>query len=423
MAVTELDRAQAQAIYTDTPEKEAARQVLLNELKLRFKLSESGIRYIPEELKKFQDAEANRVRRGFGGGGIQINFTLPHGVGGGGSLNHWSPFSVVVEDDVPVLYEEDTRIGEVTFPKTDPALVELRKQRLSTGEKFTDIANINPHGEIGIGYSRECSLKDDGEACLFCQQAAEGRVPEPGRPLLKTPQQVAEAYDLARQAGFGKHFRISGGFVPERRELEYYLDVVDAIRVKYKDFSGIAIIGAPADLSLIDKYKEAGYTHISHNMEVWDKDIFRAICPGKDKRNGGWRHWVDSLEYSVGVFGKGHVHSNIIGGLAPKHTTLEGIEYLVSRGVVASFGSFRPLIGTPLEGYRSPTAEWHWDLLLKGLEIYRRYGVETHQIYTGPGGGIGLGEAYRIFKGEFEGDRLDHWEYPPLGNPRPAALA
>jgi hypothetical protein len=415
MAVAELDRTKK--FYTDTPEKESAKQVLLNEVKLRLRLAEFGLGYIPDEIKRFQETPSRGFRNELQGSRPQLNFTLPHGVGANAAINRWSPFSLVVEDDAPVLYDEETRIGEVTFPKTDPALVELRKQRLSTGEKFTDIANVNPHGELGIGYSSECSLKDDGVPCLFCVLAGEGRVRDPDRPLIKTPQQVAEAYDLARQAGFANHFRISGGFVPERRELEYYLDVVDAIKAKYNDFTGVAIIGAPADLSLIDKYKEAGYTHISHNLEVWDKDIFRAICPGKEQRNGGWQHWVDSLEYAVGVFGKGHVHTNIIGGLAPKHTTLEGIEYLASRGIVPNFNSFRPGIGTPLEGYRSPDVAWHWDMLIKGLEIYRRYGIETYQIYSGPASGPRLAEVYRILQGEFVGDKLDHWNHPLLGKP------
>ena len=57
---------------------------------------------------------------------------------------------------------------------------------------------------------------------------------------------------------------LTGGFVPERRELEYYLDVADAIREQYSTFYGVGIIGAPVDYSVLHKYKEAGLTIPQH---------------------------------------------------------------------------------------------------------------------------------------------------------------
>jgi len=220
--------------------------------------------------------------------------------------------------------------------------------------------------------------------------------------ILKTPRQVAEAYDLARQAGVGNHFRITGGFVPERRELEYYIDVAEKIREKYDDFYGVAIIGAPGDLSVLSKYKEAGFSNISHNIEVWDKNLFAHICPGKDKRNGGYRHWIESQEATVDVFGKGNVHSTIVGGLEPKESTLEGIEYFASKGIICHFSQFRPGKDTPLEGYRSPEASFHWDLLDKATDIYHRYGFTTLQMYNGSASGGHSAGVFRIKGVEFE---------------------
>jgi biotin synthase-related radical SAM superfamily protein len=202
--------------------------------------------------------------------------------------------------------------------------------------------------------------------------------------------------------------------VPERRELEYYLDVADAIKERYSSFYGVGIIGAPSDISVLHKYKEAGFTNISHNLEVWDRNIFALICPGKEKRNGSWQHWIDSLEYAVDVFGKGNVHTNIVGGLAPKESTLEGIEYLASKGIVCHFSVFHPEIGTPLEGYRSPEASWHYDLVDRATDIFRRYGFTTLQMHSGPASGPYHGQVFRIKNGEFEGDTLDQWLYPAL---------
>lgn len=392
----------------DVTGKESAKKVLLDEARLGLHLSEKGISFDPEQINKFQDpielaSPFNRV------GGL-TGFHLPHGITARGHHSRWTPYSLVVEDDRPVLYDEGTRIGEIAFLKGNPTSEKL----LSTGEKVRDITNITQQGSLHVMYSNECSLKDQGEDCLFCAFNERAKDGARNKVLLKSPKQVAEAYDIARQAGVANHFRITGGFVPERREVEYYLDVADAIHEKYSSFYGAAIVGAPADLSVIPKYKEAGFANISTNLEVWDKNIFAAICPGKEKRNGGWRHWLETLEYSVDIFGKGNVHSTIVGGLEPKDSTLEGIEYLASKGIVCHFSAFRPEKGTALEGYRSPEAEWHWDLLDKATDIFRRYGFTTLQMYSGPASGPHSAEVFQVKNGEFEGDQLSQWKFPAL---------
>jgi hypothetical protein len=390
--------------------KEAARQILLDEVKLGLLLMEYGLKYDADEISRFQDkfelASSYHRQKGV------TKLTLPHGFTAQylSGYNRYTPYELKVEGEALVLYDDGKPLGEVGFPETHP----LTEQHLSNGELFRHIANISNEGGISVAYSSECSLKDRGEDCLFCsinERAKDGVL---NKVLIKSPKQVAEVYHLARQAGVGNFFRITGGFVPERRELEYYLDVADAIKERYSSFYGVGIIGAPSDFSVLHKYKEAGFTNISHNLEVWDRNIFALICPGKEKRNGSWQHWVNSLEYAVDVFGKGNVHTNIVGGLAPKESTLEGIEYLASKGIVCHFSVFHPEIGTPLEGYRSPEASWHYDLVDRATDIFRRYGFTTLQMHSGPASGPYHGQVFRIKNGEFEGDTLDQWLYPAL---------
>jgi hypothetical protein len=393
---------------TFTPEKEAARQVLIEEAKLGLKLAQFGINYNPDEIRPFQDSfeQASAYNRQRGLTGIK----LPHGVTARGGYSRFTPYSLIVEDGKPVLYDEKNPIGAISFHIAHP----VTEQILSSGEKFRHIANVSNEGGVTVAYSSECSLKDQGEDCWFCSINERAKDGDLNKVLIKSPKLVAEAYDLARQAGVANHFRITGGFVPERREQEYYLDVADAIREKYSSFYGVGIIGAPADFSILPKYREAGFDNISHNLEVWDKNLFAAICPGKDKRNGGWQHWVDSLEHSVSIFGKGNVHTNVVGGLAPLDSTLEGIEYLASKGVVCHFSAFRPEKGTPFYGYRSQEAWWHWELLDKGTDIYKRHGFNTLQMYSGPASAPHHGQVFQIKNGEFEGDTLAQWKFPSL---------
>ncbi|HBS59431.1 MAG TPA: nitrogen fixation protein NifB, partial [Firmicutes bacterium] len=135
------------------------------------------------------------------------------------------------------------------------------------------------------------------------------------------------------------------------------------------------------DLEVVDKYKEAGYRTIAMNLEVWDKHIYKAVCPGKELECGGWDHWVKALEYAAQVFGHGRVRSNIVAGIEPKQSILEGVEYLASKGVVCFAGAWNPNPGSAFEGHRSPEPSWHFDLARKITAIFRRAGFTYDQLY------------------------------------------
>jgi hypothetical protein len=132
---------------------------------------------------------------------------------------------------------------------------------------------------------------------------------------------------------------------------------------------------------VIDKYKEAGFRTLAINIEVWNEHFFRAYCPGKDKECGGQKHWIAALEYAVGVFGRGRVRSNMVGGLESKASTLDGIEALTSRGVIAMSPAWIPNPGSALEGHRSPEPEWHIDVAKKTYQLYRKQGFSFDQVY------------------------------------------
>jgi hypothetical protein len=261
---------------------------------------------------------------------------------------------------------------------------------------------------IVIAYSNECSLHEKGLDCLFCNiNATKTRFGEKEGIRWKNPSQIAEAVKEAFQEGFNQ-LTITGGFIPERREVDYYIDVAEKLRevLDADVFNGTACIGAPVDLSVIEKYKEAGYRTIATNLECANKDFFQAICPGKVQDCGDHDHWIEALLYEVEVFGKGKVRSNIMSGIEPKEYFLETAEFLAEKGVIAvSAVPWRPNIGSKLEGHRTPSPEWHWDLQQKLFQILRKNGRTYEEIYNAGGGDSILLELYRI-----EDERLPVFE-------------
>ena len=321
---------------------------------------------------------------------IPSTFLLKNGFPVGLITNKDSIYEIVRNGDQFCITRKGVVVSDISFPEAP----EYYNQSTKDGVSYKDIAFSGGLGykdkSAIVAYSTDCSVKDKGETCLFCVfNGTKGLDNGEGatKPLWKYPHQIADAIKAAYDEGH-THLTITGGFVPERREVEYYLDVAENIKevLGRDDFNGTACIGAPLDLTVIDKYKEAGYSTISFNTEVWRKEYFNVYCPGKVTECGGYDNWLNAIRYAIKVFGEGNVRSNFVAGLQPKEILLEGIEALASIGVVAVASSWVPALGSPLEGHRSPTVDWHWDVQLKVAQILRKYGRTYEQIFNATAG-------------------------------------
>ncbi|MNB71147.1 hypothetical protein D3C75_177060 [compost metagenome] len=316
-------------------------------------------------------------------------FDLPTGYITPGGLRvafHWdsrSDFRIVYDSGEYVLTHKGKELFPVTFDKR-PAYYGLEA---SDGTPFSRIAGYSSGyldgGTVSIAYSNECSLKEKGQDCLFCNiNATKDTYSEIQGIKWKNPRQIGEAVAAAYRLDGVTHTNLTGGFVPERREVDYYIDVAEAIQEStgLQDFNGTAVIGAPLDLGIIDRYKEAGFRTLAMNLEMWDPAFYAAILPGKVAECGGREHWIKAIEYAAKVFGKGKVRSGFVAGIEPKRATLEGVEYFASIGVLSLTGAWTPNPGSALEGHRTPHAEWHLDVAYKCHDIFKRYGF-TYQDY------------------------------------------
>lgn len=294
--------------------------------------------------------------------------------------NPASSLSIILDNHKYYLTRDGKEvIDEVVFEHKP----KFYNKKTSDGKDMSRIVQATSKGRVGITYSNECALLDKGLDCLFCNiNATKRKFAKLDNIEWKNPKQIGETVAEAYKEGY-RGYNLTGGFVPERREVEYYLDVIEAVidNTGTEDVHGMACVGAPKDLGIIEMYKEAGYQHIATNIEIWDENIFKTICPGKNQLCGGRDNWLAVLKHEVEVFGKGNVRSQLVGGIEPKDSLLEGVEYLASIGVIAYPTVWRPSVGSALEGHRSPTTEWHQDVAQKTYQIHKKYGFTLEQYY------------------------------------------
>ncbi len=342
-------------------------------------------------------------------------FYLPHGLVAEFRQEPASPFGLRREGDLVVLTRQGKDVTTIDFLER-PAFY---GRQTSDGVWMGTVANAIPDGCLIVCYSNECSLKDKGQDCLYCNINATAETYGEAEGIFwKTARQIGETIAAGFAEGAGDHVTITGGFIPERREVEYYFDVAEEIknRTGLDDFNGTAVVGAPLDFGVIEKYKEIGYRTIAMNIEVWNKHLWRGFCPGKHEVCGGWENWVKALERSAEVFGHGRVRSNIVGGLESKDSTLEGVDYLASKGVINFVGAWCPNPGSALEGHRTPEAAWHLDLAYRTAAIFRRNGFTYEQLYdAAPGSAFLMHDIYKIEDGLFDGGRQKPLGRIPVG--------
>lgn len=307
-------------------------------------------------------------------------FYLP--VGGYRVRIRWnlqSPYILTKLDGVFVIIRNGKTVVEnVQFAKR-PDYYSLKT---SDGADMRTIAQDQGYGNIFIVYSNECCLKDKGKDCLFCNINATKEIySEQQNIQWKNAKQIAETVKECYKNGYNK-LTVSGGFVPERREVDYYVDIAEAVQeyTGLTDFNGTACVGAPNDFQAIETYKEAGYNSIATNIEIWNEKMFDVICPGKADFCGGRKNWLEALKYEVDVFGKFHVRSTLVSGIEPKESLLEGIEYLVSHGIAALPSQWYVNVGSALEGHRTPDPDWHWEVFERTHAIYQKYGLTFVQL-------------------------------------------
>lgn len=374
--------------------KAQIKKKLWEELRLKSDLGTKGIHISEEALEAAelgtknseQILEGRHNRELRKGSPLPYSIYLPYGLKYPFAWNKNSPYKIELIHQKPVLIYEDREIGEIQYA-TRP---QYHSRLSSDGTPLCLIGATSPYDKkLFITYSKECCYKENNEDCLFCNiNFSKNLYNKKYGEYWRTPKQIAEVVKAAFEEKAAEHFAVSGGVIAERRELDYYVDVAEEVReaLDVEEFNGTAVVAAPEDYSNINKLKESGYRTIAMNLEMWNKDFYKAVCPGKANHAGGWENWKRALEYAVGVFGWGRVRSNFVAGIEPKADTLHGIEYLGDKGVIGTFNIWHPNVGSAFEGHRSPETEWYIDLALQVGEIWKKNDFTFDKIHDATAG-------------------------------------
>jgi len=322
-------------------------------------------------------------------------------------LNPDSPYRVDVVDGKLTLWENSHNIAEVEYlPAPD-----YFNKTLPDGMKMSEIAAYVGSNIFCTVY-RICQYWGPKEECLFCdinqnvRQGTEHKklvIPKAARPVEEVVDTLEEVF--LRSKGFvirPRGFLITGGAILDKvngkDEDDFYLEYVERIRerIGYRWYCTLQI--GPKDKKTYQRYRDAGVTSVHAQYEVWDKNLFKIICPGKSERFG-WDCWMKSILDSVDIFGEGNVCPGFVAGVemcqpygfkdvdsAIKSTT-GGLDFLMSHGVTPRYNAWNVSPLSALAGNQPPPLEYYVRLDLAWCQLMNKYNLTTPTTFgeLGPG--------------------------------------
>ncbi len=351
-------------------------------------------------LKEMQEFEAYRspeeIRMTGGVYGLQPTIVSVR-------VNPESPYRVELRDGLLSLICEETILAQLEFPP----IPEYYAHPLSSGKKISQIAPAIEWGYlVYLTVYRLCQYWGKDEECRFCdlnenyrQQKEQGRE----YTAVKSIEDIVEAMTLIdKYDTVTKAYTVTGGSITSSlqgmKEAEWYARYAEAIESR---FAGRWIPKAVVQAFPKEETKllrEAGYKIYHPNFEVWDRNLFSWICPGKE-RYVGRDEWMNRIVDAADVFGPERVIPNFVGGveMARPHgftdidaaiaSTTEGLDFFMSKGIIPRFTTWCPEPTSDLGRQDGPPLEYFVKLLLAWRTTFEKYGLPAPPGYGRPGVG------------------------------------
>ncbi|HSU82353.1 MAG TPA: radical SAM protein [Thermoanaerobaculia bacterium] len=193
----------------------------------------------------------------------------------------------------------------------------------STGKPMTRIGTLQGT-YLGIYQAKVCeywTAKPEKVNCKFCSVGLNLGIDDADD---KSIDEVMEVVRAAREESGITYVDFNTGHY----EGDTYLDILEPFIVRIKRELGLLVgVQTPPhrDLRRYDHLREIGVNRVSFCFEIFDRQLFEEICPGKHAEYG-LDHYLEAIRYCAALTHKGPkgepwvTNGEIIAGLEPPET-------------------------------------------------------------------------------------------------------
>lgn len=294
-------------------------------------------------------------------------------------VSHESPFWCTEPNELAVsmLYQEDTKVGSITFPKQP----NFYKHATSDGIPFWKIAQLHSHNVLATTVLQNCiRYYDEKTSCQFC---AIGESLKANKTIAyKKPHHLAEVAKKAVELdGIEQFVMTTGTPNSEDRGAKILHESVLAVK-EAVDIPIQVQCEPPDDFTWFLRLKDAGADTIGMHLEAITERTRKEIMPGKAEVTISY--YFHAFKAAVEVFGRGQVSTYILAGLGDTpDEIIEMSEKLIKMGVYPFVVPFVPIVGTPLENRRSPSTAYMQPILEKVGALLQQHNMSSEDMQSG----------------------------------------
>lgn len=185
------------------------------------------------------------------------------------------------------------------------------------------------------------------------------------------------AFDIANEEYKPNYIFMSTGTHFNVDEYAFFEKLFNEIKKRKNGASLLAnTVFVPAQnipIELIDKLYDIGLGMISINIEIWDKNLFKKLCPGKESIFGREKY-IEMFDLLCNRYKKGFVKTNFVLGLESIESLKDGIEFLAKKGCFSSGTIFYPTPGAILnEDYQNKNIDYYIEAYKFIYEMSKKY--------------------------------------------------
>ncbi len=223
---------------------------------------------------------------------------------------------------------------------------EFYSRKTATGVPFGDIAVT--HGSYTvITPDKRCGFFKSSAQCRYCAGNFSTDAAENGGRVYTVEEVLETVKAVLKEKASGIIYLSIGFSDGDDGGIKFLEPYVKAIKSHFNCLVAVEAL-PPASNEWIDRAYAFGVDSILYNLDIFDKELFSVICPGRAGLIGRQRT-LDALKYAAGIFANGTVASHLIVGLEPPGSTIMGIDFLTDSGVVPILPIFRPSKDRPLD--------------------------------------------------------------------------
>ncbi|MDY6862469.1 MAG: radical SAM protein, partial [Thermodesulfobacteriota bacterium] len=247
--------------------------------------------------------------------------------------------------------------------------------------------------------SNHCHYFDQGLQCKFCDMNHNTSFQKSMKREFYVRLSPEDFYDVSFEAmkekGRWRQNFVTGGTDPREnldRDVDFYSRIIKAIKDGAKDSADsdfpTNLLMHPLEKEQYQRLKEAGLNGFGSYIEVFDKEKWELICPGKAKTIG-YDNWLKRTLQAVEIFGRGNVSTGWVPGveMAPPpygfedidkalNSTLGGYKFFIQNGITIAGSNWALVPGSEFfkMGATQPPLEFYIKLDLGRFRLYKEYG-------------------------------------------------